>query len=116
MAMHQAMEWPRQVEVPQYPYVNTEQISTGVVGPSGWAISTTVVPPAVVHAQHEMAIRFLTNTTIVADADHKTTMEKVGPITVQYDNSAPTEKRYPAVDRILKGLYKGGTGFDLVRC
>lgn len=113
-ASKQAMQWPRQQEMPQYPY-GTDQIATGIVDVGGWEISTTVVPTQVVHANLEMAMRFITTTTIIADQDRKTVREKVGDIEVEYDKASSVAKRYPVVDQLLRGLYESGSQIRLNR-
>ena len=115
-ARNQAMEWPRQVELPQYPYYSTNQIATGIIGPGGWEVGTTQIPTEVVRANCELTARFMTQVTIIADQDRLTKREKVGDIEVEYLGGAVNaQKRFPVVDKLLKGLYQAQGQISFVR-
>jgi hypothetical protein len=92
----QALDWPRQNVL----------IDDSVL--NAW-IDLHTIPMEVKNAQAELALKALSST-LAPDLDRATLMEKVGEITVQYDNkAAPQYVRYRAIDLMLK-QYLTATG------
>lgn len=86
----QALAWPRAQ-------------ATDVV--EGVDIATNIVPPAVIRATSELAVKVQTGTELLPDMDRGGMINSasVGPVSVSYQNGAPVGTVY-GITGILKGL------------
>jgi hypothetical protein len=93
----QALAWPRIAELGG---------TTGVLDEDGYELSTTAVPTVVSNATAEIALIELSERFIQQEVSRDNTVasETVGPISVSYRADAPTNKRYPHVEAMLRGV------------
>jgi len=94
----QALDWPR-YEVRR---------------PGRWSfIESDVVPVEVTNACAELALK-TTSADLTPDQSQAVKERTVGPITTVYADGSKTTKSYPAIDRMLSGLFGAG-GIPIVR-
>lgn len=96
----QSLSWPRyNVVVDGFNY------------PSG------VVPPQVINACVEMALRAAAGDTLIADQGQKVKREKIDVIEVEYQDYSDPTQRYPFINRILTPylLSASESGFGVTR-
>lgn len=93
----QALAWPR---------ISAQGSTTGVTDEDGYELSTAAVPLVVKQATAEVALIELTERFIQQSVsrDNTVSSESVGPISVSYRADAPTNKRYPHVEALLRGV------------
>lgn len=103
----QRLSWPRAwVTLPDAPY-----------GYGSWAafVPNNVVPLEVKQACMELALRTLSGP-LAPDLTRTTVMEKVGPIEVQYNRSAPAFTQLRSIEMLLAPfLTNAGASVKLVR-
>lgn len=99
----QALEWPRAY----------------IVDHNGYGIDSNVIPPQVVQALAEAALRELVSAgTTLADAardDVLTSLDVAGAVKLAWASSAPTKTDYPIIKAILRGLIAPAGGMRMVR-
>lgn len=86
----QALDWPR----------------AGVCV-DGYAVDSDVVPVEVQRACAELALKANT-ADLLADLEQAVIREKIGPIETEYAPGSSPNKRYVAVDRMLRPYLSGG--------
>jgi len=81
-----------------------------------WAIAPDIVPIDVQNAWAELALRSA-SAALNPDLKQMKTSVTVGPIKTDYDTNSPQQKRYLAVDQMLRPFFKAGCGCstELVR-
>ncbi len=86
----QALAWPR----------------TGVVDQDSFEIPDTTIPTELKQACAEVALIELTERFIQQSVsrDHTVSSTSVGPVAVSYRADAPTNKRYPHIEAMLRGI------------
>lgn len=86
----QSLAWPR----------------TGVTDEDGYTVIDTAVPLVIEQACAEVALIELTERFIQQSVDNSNAVasETVGPISVSYRADAPTNKRYPHIEAMLRGV------------
>jgi hypothetical protein len=87
----QALDWPR--------------VSVVV---NNWAVLSTIVPNVVVNACAELALK-ASSAELLADTEQQITRETIGPITTEYDKNSAQNKRYPAIDAMLRPYLDGSS-------
>lgn len=96
----QSLEWPR----------------SWVYDRNGWLLDSTEIPSRLKDATSEAALRSLSEA-LMPDItrDNMVKRNKVGPITVEYRDEAPTTKQFVKVDRLLRGLLLPANGIRIRR-
>lgn len=83
----------------------------------GFNYASNVVPPQVVNACVEMALRASAGETLIADQGQKVKREKIDVIEVEYQDYSDPTQRYPLVNRMLTPylLSSSESGFSVTR-
>lgn len=87
----QALDWPRD----------------GVVI-DGYELPADEIPPAIVRACAELALRSLSGS-LTPDAGPEVKSKTIGPIEIVYQDGARSAKRYTAVENLLRPYVRGGS-------
>ncbi|MFM9829734.1 MAG: DnaT-like ssDNA-binding protein [Sphingomonas sp.] len=94
----QALSWPRNDVVIE-----------------GWSIDSDVVPPEVVNACIDLALKAAT-ATLAPDLERAIVREKAGPLETEYSEFSPQVVRYRAIDMALAPFLRGSAvNADLLR-
>jgi hypothetical protein len=110
--VRQAMCWPRyNVPLPGSSSANYLRSYYADCWPSN------EIPDAILQAQCEAALRYLTGTEMLPDLERggQVFMERVDVITTQYASGAPAGTRFLAVEALLRPFLKSSASVDLVR-
>lgn len=102
MTSTQALDWPRA-------YVYLEPVVTGANQEFPNLVADDIVPVEVKRACAELALKSY-SATLSADTERATVREKVGVIEVEYDKFATQEKRYTAIEYMLKPYFTETSG------
>jgi hypothetical protein len=95
----QALDWPRAwVPIPDAP---------SGYGSMAAYVANNIVPVEVQRACAELAL-LASTTDLNPPLERTTSSEKVGPVEVTYDKTAPERKRYPQIDQMLQPYIIGG--------
>ena len=90
-----------------------------VIDVDGFPILSTIIPVALKNAQFEAAAIIASGVDLEAAVNRAVKREKVGPIEVEYTDSAGTVTQYPSVSNWLRGLVMSistpGSGFSQSR-
>lgn len=103
--LNQALDWPR---------FNVQLEDVGF-GQFMAYVPVNTVPPQVIHATCEMAIRAAAGE-LAPDLQRTVSQESIGPIRTVYQTGAPEYVRYRSIDMLLKPLLAvSGVGVRMVR-
>lgn len=81
----------------------------------GWSIDSDIVPPEVVNACIDLALKAST-ATLAPDLERAIVREKVGPLETEYSEFSPQAVRYRSIDLMLAPFLKGSAiNAELVR-
>lgn len=98
----QGLDWPR-YDVPM------KDAPAGYGSyPAFWPIDQ--VPLIVAQANAEYGLRSATAGPLLPDLDQQIVLERIGPITTQYDINSPQARRYPALEAMLAPVLQYGPG------
>jgi Putative DnaT-like ssDNA binding protein len=82
----------------------------------GLSIAVTTIPQQLQEAVAELAYKVAGGTTLLEDVERQTKSEKVGPISIVYDDTASPSTRYKYVEELLTGLITSSKNyFDVAR-
>lgn len=83
----------------------------------GFNYASNVVPPQVVNACIEMALRAAAGDTLLADQGQKVKREKIDVIEIEYQDYSDPTQRYPFVNRMITPylLSASESGFGVAR-
>lgn len=96
----QALDWPR------YNVYTDDQVLGAHYVPNRFLIASNIVPVEVKNACAELALKAAT-ADLNPDLDQQVLSETVGPISTTYSASSPQQKRYRAIDMMLRVLIEG---------
>lgn len=103
-------------------YTSTQTTSwprSGVVDGNGYELDEDFVPPEVVAAQCELALRSLPSSSIKLQPDlprgGRESATSMGSIAISYQSAAPPRAVITVVEDILKGLLKSKHNVNIVR-
>lgn len=103
----QALDWPRIGVILQ------DTASYFVDLRLSYTVQANIVHPLVVNACAVMALKAATQGDLMPDLDQRTTMEKVGPMQINYDRFSPQARRFRSVDMLLNPLLDGSGGMNV---
>lgn len=101
MTSTQALDWPRA-------YVYLEPVVTGANQEFPNLVADDIVPVEVKRACAELALKSY-SAELLADTERATVREKVDVIEVEYDKYATQEKKYTAIEYMLRPYFNEST-------
>lgn len=104
----QGLDWPRG-------YVYRESFLNGASSSFPYLVDDDIVPTEVFQAFADLAFKASTDE-LNPDLDRGVISETVGPISTTYDTNSPQQRRYRAIDMLLRPLLVGnGVSVGVVR-